>query len=319
MKAILDIIVPVFGTVAVGWVLGRLKLLTPEGLRGLTNTTFYALFPCLLFRSMAKVHIEKLAPNVLVLFFGSALLLYFLAMIAGKWMGMKLGERAVFSLSATFSNTSGIGIPFISYAYGDAGLVPVLMIVSVNALILLTLSSFFMEVGTHGSGQGRLIAKFGGALWTMLKHPVIPPIFAGLVWSELTVLIPGLEMPVVIDRVVLGLATAAPPCALILAGASLAHVGLRDHWQPAVMASVVKLVLAPLVVWVAGTYLFTLDPMWLAVATLNAALPTGSNAYLVAYLYKTGAGLATNTVVISTAASLFTLTAALLLLGVQPP
>ncbi|HTE35560.1 MAG TPA: hypothetical protein VK630_03370 [Reyranella sp.] len=40
MNAILDIIVPVFGTVAVGWVIGRSKLLTPEGLRGLTNVTF---------------------------------------------------------------------------------------------------------------------------------------------------------------------------------------------------------------------------------------------------------------------------------------
>ena len=35
MNAILNIIVPVFGTVAVGWVLARSKLLTPEGLRGL--------------------------------------------------------------------------------------------------------------------------------------------------------------------------------------------------------------------------------------------------------------------------------------------
>ena len=32
MNAILNIIVPVFGTVAVGWVLARSKLLMPEGL-----------------------------------------------------------------------------------------------------------------------------------------------------------------------------------------------------------------------------------------------------------------------------------------------
>ena len=52
MSAILDIIVPVFGMVAVGWAIGRTSLLTREGLRGLTNVTFYALFPALLFRSM---------------------------------------------------------------------------------------------------------------------------------------------------------------------------------------------------------------------------------------------------------------------------
>ena len=50
MSVILDIIVPVFGMVLVGWVIGRTPLLSAEGLRGLTGVTFYALFPALLFR-----------------------------------------------------------------------------------------------------------------------------------------------------------------------------------------------------------------------------------------------------------------------------
>jgi len=72
-----------------------------------------------------------------------------------------------------------------------------------------------------------------------------------------------------------------------------------------------------LMVWAVGRYLFTLDPLWLTVATLNAALPAGANVYLVAQLYRTGVGLATNGVVISTGASVFTLSVVLLLLGVQ--
>ena len=84
MNAILDIIVPVFGTVAVGWVIGRSTLLSPEGLRGLTNVTFYALFPALLFRSMSKVRLETLSFDILFVFFGAGLLLYFAAMALGR-------------------------------------------------------------------------------------------------------------------------------------------------------------------------------------------------------------------------------------------
>jgi predicted permease len=102
-----------------------------------------------------------------------------------------------------------------------------------------------------------------------------------------------------------------------MAGASLAHVGLKEHWQPAAVAAAVKLAVMPLMVWAVGRYLFTLDPLWLTVATLNAALPAGANVYLVAQLYRTGVGLATNAVVISTGASVFTLSVVLLLLGVQ--
>ena len=128
---------------------------------------------------------------------------------------------------------------------------------------------------------------------------------------------PGLATPAVVDRVLQALATAAPPCGLIMAGASLAHVGIKEHWQMAAVTSAVKLAVMPLMVWVAGRYLFTIDPLWLTVATLNAALPGGANVYLIAQLYRTGVGLATNAVVISTGASIFTLSAALLLLGVE--
>jgi predicted permease len=102
-----------------------------------------------------------------------------------------------------------------------------------------------------------------------------------------------------------------------MAGASHAHVGLRGHWQAAAVATVLKLMLMPLVVWAAGRWLFHLDPLWLTVATLNAAMPAGANVYLIAQLYRTGVGLATNAVVLSTGVSVVTLSAALLLLGVQ--
>ena len=189
MNPIVDIIVPVFGTVAVGWALGRSRLLTADGLRGLTNVTFYALFPALLFRSMAEVRLEALEPDIIVVFFGTGLLLYFLLMPLGRALGMRFGERTVFALSGTFSNGVGIGIPFVSYAFGEAGLVPLLMIISVNSLVMLTLSSFLLEIGAGGGGGGgRLLAKLGGAALTMLKHPVIPSIFAGLACAELTAL-----------------------------------------------------------------------------------------------------------------------------------
>ncbi len=116
------------------------------------------------------------------------------------------------------------------------------MIISVNSLIMLTMSSFLLEIGAGGGRDGsRLLAKLGGAALTMLKHPVVPSIFAGLAWSELTSLVPGLATPAVIDKVLQALALAAPPCGLIMAGASLAHVGIKEHWQPAALATVVKL------------------------------------------------------------------------------
>ena len=317
MSAIVHIIVPVFGMVLIGWLIGRTRLLSAEGLRGFTAVTFYALFPALLFRSMAKVELATLDLDILLAFFGAVLLLYAALMGLGRLQGLGLGDRAMLALSGVFSNGVGIGIPFITFAFGEKGLVPLLMIISVHSLFLLTFSSFLMEVDAKAGGRDRLAAKLGGAALSMVKHPVIPAIFAGLAWGELTRLVPGLATPAVIDRILQALAAAAPPCGLIMVGASLAHVGLKGHWQSAALATVFKLALLPVLVWTFGRYVFPLDPLWLMVATLNAALPAGANVYLVAQMYGVGVARATNAVVISTAASVFTLSVALLLLGVE--
>ena len=317
MSAIVHIIVPVFGMVLIGWLIGRTRLLSAEGLRGFTAVTFYALFPALLFRSMAKVELATLDLDILLAFFGAVLLLYAALMGLGRLQGLGLGDRAMLALSGVFSNGVGIGIPFITFAFGEKGLVPLLMIISVHSLILLTFSSFLMEVDAKAGGRDRLAAKLGGAALSMVKHPVIPAIFAGLAWGELTRLVPGLATPAVIDRILQALAAAAPPCGLIMVGASLAHVGLKGHWQSAAVATVFKLALLPVLVWTFGRYVFPLDPLWLMVATLNAALPAGANVYLVAQMYGVGVARATNAVVISTAASVFTLSVALLWLGVE--
>ena len=321
MSAIVDIIVPVFGMVLVGWVIGRTKLLSVEGLRGFTAVTFYALFPALLFRSMAKVRLDTLEPDILLAFFGAVAVLYAAIMMIGRLQGMSLGDRSMFALSGVFSNGVGIGIPFITYAFGEKGLVPLLMIISVHSLILLTFTCFLMEIdgpaGAGGARRSKLLGRLGGAALSMLKHPVIPAIFAGLLWGVLTTHIPGLATPVVIDRVLQALGAAAPPCGLIMVGASLAHVGLKGHWQSAAVASGFKLMALPVLVWLMGRYVFPLDPLWLTVATLNAAMPAGANVYLIGQMYGIGVARATNAVVISTAASVVTLSAALLLLGVQ--
>lgn len=316
MSAILDIIVPVFGMVMVGWLIGRSKLLSPEGLRGFTAVTFYVLFPALLFRSMAKVRLETLEPQVLLAFFSGVAILYGVLMAIGRMQGLRLGDRAMFALSGSFSNGVGIGIPFISYGFGEQGLVPLLMIISVHSLILLTFTCFLMEMDGAGGRRGNVLKRLGGAALSMLKHPVIPAIFAGLLWGEVTAHT-SLATPAVIDRILQAFAAAAPPCGLIMVGASLAHVGLKGHWQSAAVASFFKLAMLPVLVWTIGRYVFPLDPLWLNVATLNAALPAGANVYLIAQMYGTGVARATNAVVISTAASVFTLSVALLLLGVQ--
>ncbi len=71
----------------------------------------------------------------------------------------------MFALSGSFSNGVGIGIPFITYALRRAGLVPLLMIISVHSLILLTFTCFLMEM----DGAGGRARQRAGSAWAALR------------------------------------------------------------------------------------------------------------------------------------------------------
>jgi predicted permease len=71
-----------------------------------------------------------------------------------------------------------------------------------------------------------------------------------------------------------------------------------------------------LLVYLLGTYVFRLEPVFTGVAVLFAALPSGINGYLLAMRYKTAEAFASNTIAISTAASVVTVAAWLWILGV---
>jgi predicted permease len=296
-----------------GFLLARSALVSEEAVRGLANVTFYILFAALLFRSMAKVSIESLDPAILLAFFSGVAVVFIALMLIGRFvLGMRLADQAILALSGSFSNGVGLGIPLVSLAFGEAGLVPLLMIISVHSLIMLTLACLLIEIDLQE--RGGIARRMGAAVLTMFKHPVLPSIFAGLIWGELTRRIPGLTLPDVLDKALALAAQAAAPMGLITLGASLAHVGFRGHWREGVLTSVAKLLVLPVVVYVVGRHVFRLEPLALIITVINAAMPAGANVYMIAQRYNVGIGRSTNAVVLSTVASVFTVSVALALL-----
>ncbi|MBV9835282.1 MAG: AEC family transporter [Alphaproteobacteria bacterium] len=313
MIVIAEIVLPVVLLGLAGFLLARSGLVSEEAVRGLANVTFYILFAALLFRSMAKVRVESLDPAILLAFFSGVALVFIALMLIGRFvLGMRLADQAILALSGSFSNGVGLGIPLVSLAFGEDGLVPLLMIISVHSLIMLTLACFLIEIDLQD--HGGIARRMGAAMLTMFKHPVLPAIFAGLAWGELTRRIPGLAMPDVLDKALALAAQAAAPMGLITLGASLAHVGFRGHLREGVLTSVAKLLVLPIVVYLAGRYVFRLESLGLTIAVLNASMPAGANVYMIAQRYNVGIGRSTNAVVLSTVASVFTVSVALALL-----
>ena len=158
---VLSSLIPVMLLIGVGLIAARVGWIRAEATKDLATLVFSVLTPALLFRTMSVVQVEQLQFRPVAVYFVAAVSLFLTLLI---WRGGS-ACAAVLALGATFSNTVAIGIPLVSLAYGQEGLVTLFTLISLHALILLTLATVVLElslakaaISGGDGGQSRLRA-----------------------------------------------------------------------------------------------------------------------------------------------------------------
>ncbi len=298
---VLSALIPVVLLVALGYAAGRLRWIRAEASKDLSNLVFVVLTPALMFRTMSSVRVQQLDFRPLAAYFAAALLLFALTL---AWQGFNR-RAAVLALAASFSNTVMIGIALIGLAYGEAGLVILLTLVSLHALVLLTASTVLLELAVAREAAAvqpqALWRTVLGAVRNAVIHPVPLPILAGLLYAQT-----GWVIPEVVDRPLQWLGQAFGPLALLLVGVTLAGTAVGPHLRGALGVTLAKNLLMPALVAGLGL-LWGLSGLPLLVMVVTAALPIGANVFLFSQRYAVAEELVTACVIVSNAAALLTL------------
>jgi malonate transporter len=135
-------LLPVVFLILIGFAAGHAKLVRQEAVRDLSNMVFLVLAQALLFRTMSSVHLEKLDMRPVFQYFVVAGGLFFvMLMVYGRD-----SRASVLALASIFSNTLMIGVPLIGLAYGEAGQVLLFTLISLHALVLLTMATIVLEL-----------------------------------------------------------------------------------------------------------------------------------------------------------------------------
>lgn len=302
---------PVFLLIALGALAGRLNWIRESAVKDLSNLVFLLLIPALLFRTMSTVHVDTLDLRPLLAYFPAALLLL-LGSIA--WRGFNRNS-VVMALGGVFSNMVMIGITLVELAYGKAALVTLLTLVSVHALILLTLGSVVLElvVAREARQGGGRVPHVLETAWSAFKgaliHPIPLPILGGLLFAQT-----GLTVPAVVDKPLQLLGSAFGPIALVLVGVALARTPLGGHLRPALWIILSKNLLLPLMVGLSA-WAWGITGLPLTVMVVAAALPVGANVFLFAQRYEVAQDLTTAAMGLSTVLALFSLSLVMLVMG----
>jgi predicted permease len=300
MGGVVEVVIPVFVMIVLGYGAAKWKLISEEGFRGLTMFVFSLAAPALLFIGGIRPHEGGGGAAVAILV--ASVLVYGLAVVgARRVFGMNLAEAALFALACVFGNSVMMGVPIIVAAFGPPGVPPMLGILALQTMILLGIATIVTEVGLHASAPWARVLRVSAA--GILKNPVVLSVIAAFLWVLF-----DLPLPMVLRRILELMGNAAPGLALFCLGGGLAGISAVAAWKETAAITGVKLVALPALTW-ALALLIHATPIETAVAVTMAALPTGANAFILARRYATGADRSGAAVVVSTAISILILSA----------
>jgi malonate transporter and related proteins len=307
VSAILNTVLPVFSLIVLGFIFARAKIIDAAAGRGISLFVFNVAIPALLFKTVATLPTDQGTPWALwFAYFGGIALVWIMAAIVSRSVSsLDHSGGAVAAMAASFGNLALLGTPLALAHFGEAAAIPLGLILSVHAATL-WLSAMLHRSLARSAEARDLKTLLLDLLRSLASNAIVIGLLAGTLWRFL-----GLGLHPIPEKILSMLAEAGVPTALFALGVSLAAYALKGSWSGMLALIGLKMALMPLVVWGLATFVVTLPPLWIKVAVLFAAMPTGANAFLFAQQSEEAVPAVSGAIALGTA--LAAITCALLL------
>lgn len=302
MSPVITAVLPLFSLIGLGAVVRRSGWMGPAAVTELNRFVVLLALPALLFSIMAKAHWSMLAQPGLATVFAVGMLGVYLPVMAWLcWRGVGLTDASIDALSASYANTGFMGIPLIQLTLGATALPGVGLSVVMTACLLFAFALTTIELGRQRGGG--LPSTACRTAWALLKNPLIWAPLAGAMIS-----LGGLPLPAFLLTTVDLLGAAASPCALVVLGMFLAAPAQQETLPVAGWASLsaMKLLVQPALTWLVAMAL-QLPSTQMHLVMLMALLPTGTGPFMLAERYGRRAAMSSRVILVTTLASLVTL------------
>ena len=290
LQVLVDVLVPVFAVVAIGFGLSKTVSIEP---RALATLAYWVLGPAFIFNVLATAELD--ADVVVKVVASSALVMVVAGLVAAlamRLIGSSFSQLAATVLTSIYGNAGNFGLAVSAFAFGVEALpIASIVMVTVNTLGILT------GVGLARVRHGSLLRAALTALSSPLALAVVP---------ALVVNVTDAGLPIWLDRPISLLASALIPVMLLTLGVQLAGMPRALPAPRLGIPIAVKLVFAPAAAVVA-IGLLGLGGLPGDVVVLQAAMPAAVFTSLIAIEHDLEADYVTSVVLMGTLISAATL------------
>lgn len=296
---------PIILVIVAGYFLRQKGFLDDNTTNALDKFSFQVALPLMLFIDIAQMDFYSEFRLDFVIFCIAATTISFLVVwfLAEKFMS---DRRMVgsFVQGSVRGSVAILGVSVITNVYGSAGIAAI--VVAVVAPLYNVLSIFAL---TFCASDGKIdAARVKKSLKEIVTNPLVIGIFLGMPFALLR-----LEIPSAIAGAISNIGKTATPLALIVVGASFNLADATKRLRPALLASIIKLIILPAVFLPIAVMLGYRD------ATLMSALmmlgsATAPASYIMSKNFGCDAPLSANIVIIAEGLFAVTITAWLYIL-----
>ena len=281
MFEILNIVLPTFIVILIGFLFGRIKQLN---VAVIVEVVFYVGFPALAFTSMVDKKIvlfdaARVWASALFIMLGCALV---------AWVVFKLRRQKHSGLYIPIAIMNSVNIPFpiVSLAFGSAGLAIATLFYIPDTLLLFTLG-IYIASGKHWKDSIKEVAR-------------VPAIYAAVLGLLVNLL--NISVPDLVLRPLAFISPMTIPLVLLVLGFNLSNVRLTSV-PTTLLASFLRIGLG-LALGFLAVKMFNLTGVMRSVVLLDSAMPSTAATAMLATKYRNEAELVSSVVLVTTIASL---------------
>jgi predicted permease len=302
MNVLINVVLPVFLVAAVA-ALAQARI--QFQVQTLSRAAFYLFAPALIFDSLVNsqvggVGFGQIAAVVLL----STAVLWVLGAIVARLLRLEGPTRAAFLTAILIMNAGNYGLSVNLFAFGETGLAWASLYFTVSAVLSASLGVY---LSAHGRAPVRL------ALRRVAGVPLVYAAALGLVLN-----LAGWTVPEPAGKAIHLLGQASVPTMLVVLGMKLVETFRTErrslHLPALGFVAAARLLLAPALAWIFAAAL-GLQGLVLNVAVLESAMPTAVITSILATEFDSDPGFAALCVLVTTLASLPTVTLVLNLLA----
>ena len=312
MLDILNLTLPFFAVVGLGFFAAKRGFLPVEAVGPITTFAFYFAMPALVAGALARQDIKAILDfELLSGWLLAAIVLFIVGMIfakinqASRGEKATLGQMALSGQAASVANVGFLSLPIAAANIGDEGVRLSASVLIVDLLVIIPFSITLLEARSEGSA----LRTFIRALSRAIRNPFAIAIILGVFLSAT-----GSGLPGPTDRFATFLGNAGAPAALFALGLSLASREVEGDGTYIAIISLLKLVLHPIIVviclWLVGA-----PQNIIAIAAVIAAAPVAQNVFVISSQYQVFAKRMSASVLVSTVLAVATMTAVVALVN----